>query len=628
MNNFNNVSSETLYSNLTRPTIDLLIDRINDAKQFRKTYEEDAKTSFEKYSSSEKLKQTNPKTNFYKTVIDVQSSAIVRYLPTIKISPKENIKQLEIMQLAANLLQTSFNSILSLNETREVYRNFKLDFLISGQGVLWCDIVAKDKTPSTIDFSKKEIEVDFIIKNLRFDEFLCSPSRANISWVARKHWFNAIEFKNTFGKFYDGINFSKNNLYDLQKSCGGLAEIYEIWDKPSGKIYFINLDCKEILKEEEPLVNFKNFFPTPFPFLMVKSLTNLPAIPSKSYEKILTSLNLLDLRRQRILDSLRLRGIFNNRYFKILEEAIEEPFGLIGTDLPDDKAGDPNKNINNIVQYFPLDNQSQFIEILTQCEKILNDNLQQITSVNEVMRDVPVDETATMTLRRGRLGTLRIQEIQDRVLDYLKSFYNIVLSAICEYGDMSFFFKATSPATINPKNVINDIIGIFRDWGLTVFNVSTDDIFDIFDFREEENGEGNAQLIMAQAEMQKAQAEMIVAQARIKEVEVKEKELLLKSEELKIKEKSIANDEIKIRLDADRNLSDAEMEKNKAIISSAQFDIKNENERLNLADKIRKTDIEEQRELAKIERDKKEIVRKDFEVEMKELKKIMEGAKK
>jgi len=85
-----------------------------------------------------------------------------------------------------------------------------------------------------------------------------------------------------------------------------MGEIWEIWDKRSGKQIFIAYDYDELLEEFDDPYNLEGFWPIPEPLYAISTTdTTLPVPEILSYEDQLFELDLITQRIANLTEALK-----------------------------------------------------------------------------------------------------------------------------------------------------------------------------------------------------------------------------------------------------------------------------------------------------------------------------------
>ncbi len=183
-----------------------------------------------------------------------------------------------------------------------------LQFLLTGQAVLWARYVAefetvyeeyaviRDPEGKLIDGNGKEYDGDeeeleereggiligglqvqrkvsekAILEVVQYNDYFCNDARseAEIEWQGRRAFMDRSQATAVFGpEIADQLTYDsypevmKKDIARRDDKFEGKAELYEIWDRPSRKVYWIQKGGdKTLLETSEPPIRFEKFFP-------------------------------------------------------------------------------------------------------------------------------------------------------------------------------------------------------------------------------------------------------------------------------------------------------------------------------------------------------------------------------
>ena len=142
-----------------------------------------------------------------------------------------------------------------------------------------------------------------------------------------------------------------------------MAEIYEIWDKRSGKQLFIATDHNELLEEFEDPYGLDGFWPMPEPVYAISTTdTTLPVPEIFTYEDQLQELDMITQRIANLTDALKRRGVYDASFAELqrLANATDNEFVPVDNMAMLQAGG----GLANVMQEAPLDN---LIKALASC---------------------------------------------------------------------------------------------------------------------------------------------------------------------------------------------------------------------------------------------------------------------
>lgn len=183
-----------------------------------------------------------------------------------------------------------------------------LQFLLTGQAVLWARYAAefetvyeefaviKDPSGQLIDGKgqpfdgdastlteseggilmggmqvQRKVSEKAILEVVQYNDYYCNDARseAEIEWQARRAFMDRDQATAVFGpEIADQLTYDsfpeviKKDIARQDDKFEGKAELYEIWDRPSRKVYWIQKGGdKTLIETSEPPIRFEKFFP-------------------------------------------------------------------------------------------------------------------------------------------------------------------------------------------------------------------------------------------------------------------------------------------------------------------------------------------------------------------------------
>lgn len=276
-----------------------------------------------------------------------------------------------------------------------------------------------------------------------WDRFLMGYAKKwkSVPWVARLHFFDRQELIDNFGEELGnaiplttrdnpgkGENDDRDGYGDPTDAAGAtLAEVWEIWDKASRKVYFLCPAYKAaFLRTVDDPLQLSGFFPCPEQLTLFKRISSMVPTPLyKLYEEQAKELNRITTRLNSLIKMCKVRGMYDSTI-----EGIEKV--LKGED------GDmiPAENVAALGQAFalekalwmmPLEKVITVIQQLyvqrTQCKQVIYE----ITGISDILRgSVAASESATASEIKNSWGTLRLKRMQKTVAKYTRDCLRIM----------------------------------------------------------------------------------------------------------------------------------------------------------------------------------------------------------
>jgi hypothetical protein len=264
---------------------------------------------------------------------------------------------------------------------------------------------------------KENVAVDY----KHWKDWLWGPSSVvqDIPWWAHRAKMSRKELEKRFG--------AKGKLVPLKKNTDGTedpwsrAEVWEIWEKETRRVYWFCEAHTELLDDKEDPLGLDGFYPFPKP--LVANLTTSKVVPRPFYalhRDQYQQVNLLMTRVHDLVEGIRISGVCDKASWEVVH-AMLEPHGrgkimaIEGWMKFSEQGG-----IKGVVDWFPLE---QIVQALTVTMGQLAseiDLLHQTTGFADIMRGEATQAGATATEQRvkARTGSVRVQRLQDQIAEY------------------------------------------------------------------------------------------------------------------------------------------------------------------------------------------------------------------
>ncbi|HEY6019333.1 MAG TPA: hypothetical protein VIY48_05340, partial [Candidatus Paceibacterota bacterium] len=235
---------------------------------------------------------------------------------------------------------------LDTYDFNSVARADVLDMLIAGRGVSWVRYVPSmaqvgidPNQPHDEESEDAEVhtneggealeggieEVEWeqtIAEHVQWNDFRIGPGKRweELPWVARRHRLQREDLVEQFGEeIGNAVKLDATTDDDINKMAEHeaepfkTAEVWEIWCKDSKKVYFISASYKvSPLKTVDDPLQLKGFFPCPRPVYAIEDVESLTPIPLyEQYKEQAEELNRISVRINKIIDALKVRGIYD-----------------------------------------------------------------------------------------------------------------------------------------------------------------------------------------------------------------------------------------------------------------------------------------------------------------------------
>ena len=255
------------------------------------------------------------------------------------------------------------------------------------------------------------------------------------------------------------------------------AKICELWDRETGKAYWLHENVPETLDERDDPLELEGFFPCAKPLYATTTSDNLIPIPDFIlYQDQAQELDILTDRIDGLVKALRVRGVYDASQ-PALQRLLTE--GDNNTLIPVDKwmAFSEKGGLKGSIDLLPLD---QIANTLLQCyqaQSNIKGQIYEITGISDIIRGVgAASETATAQQIKGQYAGLRLRQMQDSVAMFASELLRIKAQIIfTKFQDKTILEQAAaqqmSPAD---QQMIPAALQLIRNSPLRSFRIQVD----------------------------------------------------------------------------------------------------------------------------------------------------------
>jgi hypothetical protein len=268
-----------------------------------------------------------------------------------------------------------------------------------------------------------------------------------------------------------------NKQYSTQNKDFTRAKICELWDKESGKVYWISKSCPDILDEREDPLELENFFPCAKPLYATMTSDTLVPVPDfVLYQDQATELDILTDRIDGLVKALRVRGVYDASQ-PTLQRLLTE--GDNNTLIPVDKwmAFSEKGGLKGSIDLLPID---VMAATLMQCYRAMNEiktQIYEITGISDIIRGQgQASETATAQQIKGQYAGLRLRSMQEDVALFASELFQLKAQVICTKFQPTTILMYAAAQGMQPADqaLIPQALQLIQDKPLRSFRIQVD----------------------------------------------------------------------------------------------------------------------------------------------------------
>lgn len=288
-----------------------------------------------------------------------------------------------------------------------------------------------------------------------------SKKWSKVPWLAYEEFLDKDECERLFGKeISEKIEFTKGEDEDEEEKGTGTggrddadeqgsrktALVYQIWDRAGGKrILYISPAYNDgYLKEEDDPLGLTGFYNCPRPLQFIeKSNDLLPVAMYKLYENQAKELNRITVRLSKVVEALKVRGVFDGALGSQLAGLFEEADNtLIAAETASSLASE--KGLDNAIWFMPIEKlivvATNLVAAREQCKRVIYE----ITGVSDIIRGQSVaSETLGAQKIKESWGTMRLKRLQKEVQRYSRDVLRIMLEIAASKFSVETWASAT-----------------------------------------------------------------------------------------------------------------------------------------------------------------------------------------
>ncbi len=462
-----------------RSLVEEWLKKITEAEKVYAKYYELVDETRDFYKDSKGSK--NGKYNIFWSSVETLKPFLYFKQPKFYVERSDKMAD-QAEKLACEILENALKWDLEQFDFDSVIKYARNDFLISGTGIIWEQYKPViEMQPDPLD-PEREIAVKTgeKVESVYLDPkyFLSDTDRVgvweDVTWIARKIYMD----REVAAEEFD-VAFWENDS-GRKDVC-----IYEIWDKVSGKIYWLSRAVADkFLKVSDNLLNINGFFPCPKPIFA--TMTNDSIIPMPDYcmiREMLNELNGINARMKLTMQALKVSGAYDNSFPELAD--------ILSKDVTLVAVGDFVKlresgGIRGIVDFAPIEQYVVALEQLAVRRQDVIASIFDVTGVSDIMRGASDGrETATAVVKKTNFGTLRNQDRQNDMQRFIRDLLKIKAEIICEMFEPVRLAEFLDQTKRQNGALVNQAIHILKTEKLRgmLFKVETEAVFN----REEES---------------------------------------------------------------------------------------------------------------------------------------------
>ncbi len=272
---------------------------------------------------------------------------------------------------------------------------------------------------------------------------------SKMPWVAFEDYLDREECDELFtSEMAANITFTENEEDDDTDRKGDknprkTAIIYQIWNKSDKSVKWISETHDGFLKEQEDPLGITGFFPMPKPLMFHRKSNDLMPTPLYAlYENQAKELNRITQRLNKVVEAIKVRGVYDGALGDELEEVFEEADNAF---VPTDKGASlVEGGFDKAFWMMPIDKLIAVAQSLIQAREEIKSVIYEITGLSDVIRgQSKASETLGAQKIKESWGTMRLKNQQKVTQKYARDTLRIMLDVASQKVPLRFWGDLT-----------------------------------------------------------------------------------------------------------------------------------------------------------------------------------------
>jgi F0F1-type ATP synthase membrane subunit b/b' len=255
------------------------------------------------------------------------------------------------------------------------------------------------------------------------------------------------------------------------------AKICELWDKESGKVYWLSKNCPNLIDERDDPLELDQFFPCARPLYSTTTSDSLIPVPDfVIYQDQANELDILSDRIDGLVKALRIRGVYDASQ-PALQRLLTE--GDNNSLIPVDKwmAFSEKGGLKGSIDILPIDMLASALLNCYRAREDIKGQIYEITGISDIIRgQTSASETATAQQIKGQYAGLRLRSMQEEVALFASELIRLKAQVICTkfQPQTILLYAAAGQMSQEDQQMIPQAIQLMQDNPLRNFRIEVD----------------------------------------------------------------------------------------------------------------------------------------------------------
>lgn len=339
-------------------------------------------------------------------------------------------------KVAAEVLERATAGCLDQYDYDGVLQLCVKDYLLPGRGQAWLRYEPEFGQDGSIAYEK--CVTDYV----HWKDFLTNAARtwSEVRWCGRRSFLTRDELVKLAGEDIGRqvpLDHKPNGVdeSDAQKMDKvAKATVWEIWDKPTGQVWFIHPTWSNgPLKVVPAPFKLDGFFPCPRPLTTTTATDSIVPVPDYcEYQDQAEELDDLTRRIAAIQKSLKVVGCYDSS-LTALQNILTEGYDNVFVPVDNWAAFAQKAGLQGGTSFLPLKEVADTLIALYEARQQVKNDLYEVTGISDILRgESDASETATAQSIKAQWGSIRVRDRQKEVARFARDIIRIKAEIIAE----------------------------------------------------------------------------------------------------------------------------------------------------------------------------------------------------
>lgn len=307
----------------------------------------------------------------------------------------------------------------------------------------------------------------------------CARTLEEVTQVWRWVYMSKDAVTERFGKKAAkkvSFNSSPDGLtkYGQKEKSNDKAKVCELWDKETGKVYWLTENSVDLLDERDDPLGLEGFFPCAKPLYATTTSDSLIPVPDFIlYQDQANELDILTDRIDGLVKSLRVRGVYDASQ-PALQRLLTE--GDNNTLIPVDKwmAFSEKGGLKGSIDLLPIETLASALINCYQAQANIKGQIYEITGISDILRGAgAASESATAQQIKGQYAGLRLRAMQESVALFASELLRLKAQIICTKFQPETILRLAAADQMAPadQQMIPQALQLMQDNPLRSFRI-------------------------------------------------------------------------------------------------------------------------------------------------------------